>query len=764
MGDNTTYTNVREHNAIEEKLKVLVVDDKAENLIAMQKILKHINAEIDVVDNGNEALSKMLRNNYALALVDVQMPEMDGYELVELMKMNPQTEKTPVIFVTAINVEKENIHKGYDAGAIDYLCKPVDTKELTSKINYFLNEHKEKTELNKLLEKYKLYSSIATERKANQKLNDSNGYKPKILVVDDREENIFAMTKILNKLNVQVDFALSGQAALDLASKNEYAAIILDAQMPDMDGFETATQLKENEKTKNYPIIFVTALSKEDYHIQNGYKCGAVDYLFKPINPQILMSKVKIFVDLFNQKAILQDILRERENTLGQMEQQKDHLGFLAYNDPLTLIPNKKGFHNALERYIKKAIANNQKFAVIQIDIDHFKVLNDTFGHKCGDLILQEVANQIKKFLRKDDFVARLGGDSFGIIIDEIKSVHDAGNLMQKITARFNDSLSVAGHSVRVSLSSGIACYIDNTGQPIDELMEDLMSGADNAMSKAKHQSRGAYQYFTTEVKKEHEFRVKAEEQLKNALVNDELFMTYQPKFDLRTRKIVGVEALVRWQNPELGLVPPNIFIPLAEDTNQIIPISEWVFEQSCKDLRAWIDAGFQDAKLALNVSPIQLIDKNFFKNAHEILNELNLKPYQLELELRETAIMEKNKLVYDSLKEVNGVGLVISIDDFGTGYFMLSYLKDLPIDSLKIDMEFIKQVDKSRADALIVRSIIGLAKNFNLSVIAEGIEKEEQLKFLVENGCPYGQGYYFSMPLTNDDFIKYLRENKHIS
>lgn len=752
-------------------LKIIVVDDKYENLVSMQSLLKKTAVDVDIVESGNEALSLMLRHEYALALVDVQMPDMDGFELVELMRLQPTTSLLPVIFLTAINTDKTHIYRGYEVGAIDYICKPVDTKILLSKVNFFLAAYEATHSLKQNLAHYKLYSDVIL---GSNYLNTAAQYSkyeanpiqtekqnPKILIVDDKEENIFSIKTIIDKLPIDVDSATSGQDAIKKAEQTEYAVILLDVQMPMMDGFEVATHMKANDKMKDTPIIFLTAINKEDLHVFHGYQVGAVDYLFKPLNPDILRSKIYIFIRLFNQRTILRNIVLEKEKLVDEVKRKNEKLGFLAYHDALTMVPNRKGFQEALEKTLLDAIRFDRKFAVIQVDIDHFKSINDTYGHQCGDLVLQEVANRLKACLRRNDYVARLGGDEFAIILSEIKSIHGAGSLAEKIINRFNESFKVLNYEIHIGLSAGIACYLGNGHKDVAEGTEIIMQNADSAMYKAKHDGRGTYQYYTKEFNEQLQFKLKIEHALRFALEKNELFLMYQPKFCLKTKKIMGAEALARWKNQTLGFIPPSVFIPLAEETQMIVPIGRWVTEQACLQLKKWLEIGHSDAKMAINLSPVQLLEQGFEKRLFSLIKKLNLSPKQIELELTETAIMDKDNNIFDILRELDKFGLIISIDDFGTGYSMLSYLKRLPVNCLKIDMEFVQHLDKSRSDAMIVKSIIDLAKNFELDVVAEGVEKQQHVDFLLEQGCKTGQGYYFCKPMMPEEFEAFVQNHQ---
>lgn len=747
--------------------KILIVDDQPANITALQSVLEAVEAEIYTAASGNEALSQMLRHRFAAVLVDVQMPEMDGFELVSLMRENPETIYTPVIFLSAINKEIEHIYRGYDVGAVDYLAKPFDKHILLAKVNILLLFHEQIADLEKAVFYYRRFMNRYGEAGPAMESSDADdassdeAARPKVLVVDDREENLLSMETILRKLPVDVVKASSGKVALELMKKIDVCLVLLDVQMPDMDGFEVANVIHGMKTRHIIPIIFVTAINKDDRHVSQGYESGAVDYIFKPVDPNILVSKVIVFLQLYQHRAQLQKLLRDKTGLLYKIKKQNVQLGYMAYHDPLTMSSNRAGFEMMLERSFQASKRYNRKFAILLIDLDNFKLINDAYGHEYGDILLQKVAKRLESYVRKSDHVARIGGDEFSVILDEIKTYHDAGTVAENLVRDLSQTYAIKNKELRVGVSIGIACFPgEGDGKNASDAKE-LVKNADVAMFRAKKENRSSYEYFTEEFSRQHHSRLVIESSLKFAIERDELFLLYQPKIKMDTQEVVGVEALLRWNHSEKGLVSPADFIPIAEETQMIVPVGEWVLRESFRQLKKISDILKFPLKMAINISAYQLVEQNFIESIQKLIAETHVPPGQIELELTETAVMDDLEQVRALLLKLNDIGFVVSIDDFGTGYSMLSYLKQLPVQSLKIDTEFVRDLGENSGSAMIVKAIIDLAKNFELEVIAEGVETQAQADFLVEQGCSLAQGYLYSPPLSPEDLIAFIESHK---
>jgi diguanylate cyclase len=579
--------------------------------------------------------------------------------------------------------------------------------------------------------------------------------KATILLVDDRPENLTAMEKILKPLDALLIKANSGNEAIAFAFDYDFAVILLDVQMPEMDGFETAALLRENERSKHVPIVFVTAINKEQSNVFEGYDSGAVDYLFKPIDPRILKNKVNIFIELYNEKHNqLKEVIVELEATKSNLEKSNQELKKLARNDPLTHLPNRRQFEEATKQLIQLCKSNNQQFALLLVDLDNFKTINDTLGHDVGDIVLKKAAKRLLTCVRSDDFVARLGGDEFAVLLVNLDRYHLAGKIADKIIKATNAPYKNKEHVLHAGASIGIACYpVAGTD------MTSLIKHADIALYQAKAAGRNCTHYFTERLEERHKHRTDIEKALHFAIDHDELYLVYQPVFNIKTKRVTGFEALLRWKHPEMGLVSPAEFIPISEEIGLANRVGEWVLNNACRQFSCWYKSGYQSLRFALNLSVCQLLQSKLLETITQLNKTFDLPAELLVLEITETALMHQEKKSMELLEKLNGLGFQISIDDFGTGYSSLSRLQKMPIKILKIDQSFTQNIGKKN-DEIIIKAIISLARNLNLDVVAEGVETKEQETFLIKNNCLIVQGFLYSKPLSVEDATALLKQN----
>jgi len=425
----------------------------------------------------------------------------------------------------------------------------------------------------------------------------------------------------------------------------------------------------------------------------------------------------------------------------------EEQLLHIAHYDTLTELPNRLLFYDRLKQAIAQAERSQWDVGVLFIDLDRFKILNDTLGHGTGDELLRQVSTRLNATVRIGDTVGRLGGDEFAVILAELNNPEDAHIVSQKIMQAFKQSFALNGREVFVTASIGITVFPADGQDP-----DTLIKNADTAMYRAKGQGRDNIQFYTPEMNGRALERLELENSLRRALERNEFVLHYQPKVNTRNGKLIGFEALLRWQRPEHGLVSPADFIPILEDTGLIVPVGEWVLSEACRQLRAWVAAGQKLVPIAVNLSARQLQSASLVENMRRIFNENGTDPALIELEITESALMHNTEEAVVLLKELKKTGLRISIDDFGTGYSSLAYLKRFPVDTLKIDRAFVRDVNVDQNDAAIARAIITMAHQLSLKVVAEGVETVEQLAFLVENGCDEAQGYLFSRPLPAED------------
>lgn len=572
--------------------------------------------------------------------------------------------------------------------------------------------------------------------------------KPEILLVDDRSTKLVDLGVISEDCGAQLHWAVSGNDALALMLKHEFALVILATQLPDMDGFKVAEMMRMNGKNRVVPIIFVTANKHEQQYVFNDYAVGTVDFLFHPVDPQVLRNKVKIFLDLWTQRCKLDHALEENRRISEQLKQQVEF-------DALTGLPNRALFQDRLRQTILDSERLGNFGALMFIDLDRFKWVNDSMGHDAGDELLVQVAQRLQESVRKSDTISRLGGDEFTVIIKNLTDTADIDVVAKKILKSLDAPFLLNRQEIHISGSIGVTLFPVDSSEP-----KQLQKNADTAMYEAKAAGRNAYRYFTPEMNAYIKQRMELEAQLRNALEREEFCLHYQPKIDLGSGKITGVEALIRWQQPGEGLVYPDKFIPLAEEVGLIMPISKWVLKTACRQSHQWQSEGFDNLRMSINISPRQLDDKKSLLDDFQMnISEFQIDPDCLELELTENLVMEKLSVAMEILEELNSLGIHLAIDDFGTGYSSLAYLKQFPIKTLKIDKSFIRNLTVGSNDSAIVSAIIAMAQKLSLSVVAEGVETREQLDFLKSNGCTEVQGYYFSKPVTAEEFTELLSD-----
>ena len=431
----------------------------------------------------------------------------------------------------------------------------------------------------------------------------------------------------------------------------------------------------------------------------------------------------------------------------------EERVQFLAYYDALTGLPNRTLLKDRLSKALARARRHQGKVALLFLDLDQFKNINDSLGHAVGDLFLQGVAERLKKWGREQDTVARIGGDEFLLVLTDVKDIPDAAVAAERLMDTMTPSFVVQDRSISVGCSLGISIFPDHGADP-----ETLIMHADSAMYCAKDSGRNNFTFFTENMNTQAAERLTLESSLRLALDKNQLFLMYQPQMEIATGRIVGLEALLRWQHPELGLVPPDKFIRIAENSGMILPIGEWVLTTACRQAKKWQVEGLPAVSVAVNVSAVQIRQKGFCELVRKILHETGLAPQYLELELTESLLLANADLVLSVVQELAAIGLKLAIDDFGTGYSSFSYLKQFRASKLKIDRSLITEVAVKADDAAITAAIISMAKSLNLKVIAEGVEDEAQMSFLRSHQCDEIQGYYFSKPLTAEDAARKLR------
>ncbi|MGB1141100.1 MAG: two-component system response regulator [Halioglobus sp.] len=583
--------------------------------------------------------------------------------------------------------------------------------------------------------------------------------KAKILVCDD-DQNVRLLTRqCLEAEGMLVVEAANGEEAVRLFTSERPDLVFLDVEMPGMTGLEACQQIRELPQGESIPIMIVTG-SDDRQSIDEGFEAGATQYKTKPLNWSLLGRDVQYML--------------RASDAFNALKRQEDRLRYLAYYDPLTSLPNRRNFNEQLNRIIRRSQRQNTSAALLFIDLDHFKRINDSIGHARGDSLLVEIAKRLTMELREDDAInyysdsnagkndadspnteiARLGGDEFTVVLSNVSHLRDVEVVARRILNSLSEPIALTSHNPVVTPSIGIAMYPQDGTDP-----DTLIRNADTAMYVAKAEGRACFRFYDEEMNAKAVEELKMEEELRDAMQNNELELRYQPQVDSRTGKVVSMEALVRWKHPQRGMVSPQEFIPVAEGTGLIIELGQWVMEEVARNCLFWESKGLEEFHVCVNISPLQFNQRNLPRWIKEFLDQSGLPPQRLELELTESAIMTDAQTNIEKLQQLKDLGIGLAVDDFGTGYSSLSYLKRFPIDTLKIDQSFIADLDTTDG-AAIIDAILALAETLNLRSIAEGIENEHHMSYLVENGCQLLQGYYFSRPLYPEDVPHALQQN----
>lgn len=562
----------------------------------------------------------------------------------------------------------------------------------------------------------------------------------KIMMIDDEPSTIEILQLFLEDSGYKHFIKTSDSAAaFGVVLTERPDVVLLDLMMPQVSGFEILVQLRADKLLKHIPVIVLTSSTDANTKLK-ALELGANDFLAKPVDASELALRLR--------------------NTLAA----KAYQDRLAFYDPLTGLHNRRTFIDQVDWSLLNAKRASKSCAILQINIDRFKQVNDTLGPRVGDALLREVAKKLDLCIKGCDFligsngelsrvgVCRVGGDEFTVLLSEIASEDDAAHVARRILSTMAQRFNPEGHESFISASVGIAVY-PNDGDETNTLIKH----ANVAISQAKKRGGNTYEFYATNINKRSADRLNLANQLRKALDRDEMRLYYQPKIDIKTGQIIGAEALMRWVHPSRGLVSPDVFIPMAEDMGMINALGEWALQIACNQSKVWQLAGLGDLRVAVNVSGQQFHHAKVVKSLERIMQSTGLDPRFLELELTESMIMEnavENIAALQSLKEM---GFTLAIDDFGTGYSSLSYLTEFPVDVLKIDRSFVKDIPARSNDMAIVTAIVAMARSLNLGIVAEGVETEEQLAFLVGLGCEYFQGYLFSKPVPAAEFIALL-------
>lgn len=703
--------------------RILLVDDEPHLLNSLKRVMNTYGYEPEVANGGIEALARIQQQHYDLILLDLCMPEVDGFQVMEFVVSSGID--TTVIVVsgdTSIN----SAIKALRNGAYDFLRKPYEPEELLHTVENALGRRKlerENENIGKQLEQ--------SEKWYRYLVNNS----PDLIYTLD-EQGCFTF------LNDRAE-SLLGYGKDELVGKH-YSDIIHEEDMPNV------THIFDERRTGERASrnVEVRLKCKAESHRPRQFETRFVTMelnamgMYDDIDPKFPGRFVGTY-------GVAKDV--------SDRKKAEETINYQAYHDLLTGLPNRILFKDRLSLAMAQAKRNDEMLAVMLLDLDRFKVVNDTLGHVVGDELLLSVGARLRGCVREGDTLARLGGDEFTLLLPQVGGGEDATKIAQKIIAALERPFYIDNHELFVSVSIGISLF-PNDGETIDGLVKN----ADIAMYHTKSRGKNNYQFYSQSMNASFSERLSLENSMRKALERDEFRVFYQPQLNIRTGRIVGMEALIRWQHPSRGLLPPSDFIPLAEETGLIVPIGEWAMRTACIQTKAWLNAGIPPVRLAVNLSAQQIEQSHFVEKIMQALHETSLDFGLLELEITESMIMQDVENTIVKLRKLSMAGVKISIDDFGTGYSSLSYLKKFPIHTLKIDQSFVRDLTKDLSgDTSIVTAIIAMAKGLKLNIIAEGVETEKQLELLQAMDCDEMQGFLFSWPLSSDEATKLLTESQ---
>lgn len=571
----------------------------------------------------------------------------------------------------------------------------------------------------------------------------------RILIVDDERLIRNILSEILSE-KYSCTTANSGEEALKLLQKKEFNLVLSDIEMSGMSGIELISHV---HKVSPETVVVMISGSQDIESAIGSLRVGAFDYIKKPFD----LDHIEIAIDRAINHHLLLVAKHQYETQLEELVKKRtEELNYLSYHDVLTDLPNRSLFEDRLSQALSQANFTHQKLAILLLSLNRFKDIYDALGQTLGNQLLQDVAKQLKNYLLKGVTIAKFEGDEFAILLTQINNTEEIVEFTNNLKETLNLPFVIEKNEIFITFNLGISLFPTDGNDA-----QTLLKNAGVALSRSKEEGRNNYQFYTTDMNILAVKRLEMEISLRRALERNEFEVYYQPKLCTKTRKIVGMEALVRWHHPTLGFISPAEFIPLAEETGLILPLGEWVLRTACNQIKLWNEEGHPLLKVSVNLSAYQFQQQNLLETITKIIEETRIDPNYLELEMTESSIMKNETCAVTILHQLKEAGIQISIDDFGTGYSSLSHLKKLPLDVLKIDKSFVQDMTVSPDDASLVMTIITLAHNLGLKVIAEGVETEEQLRFLHLLRCDEWQGFLYSKPVPADVFEELLDDNR---
>lgn len=691
--------------------RILLADDDPRMLDSLSKLLTLFDYQVDTALGGENAIKKLTSNKYDLLLLDLKMPHVSGHDVMEHMARHGI--KTTTIVVSG-ETSLDDVSKALRHGAYDYLKKPYVPEELTATVNNAIRK--------KLLENSNHLMQTRLNRSERLHRFIVNNSPDIIFILDDIGNFSFLNSKIETLLNYPRG---------ELVGK--HISSIIDEDEMDKANYFFKHAIGSNNGIQSIEI----SLKSHD----PGRSKRHFELSLWPIEDVDNKGSMNT-----NQRYRIYGTARD----ISEQQEAEAFINFQAYHDLLTRLPNRALFKDRLSVAITQAQRNDTQLAVMFIDLDRFKIINDSLGHTMGDRLLQLVSLRLQECIRKGDTLSRFGGDEFTLLLPDVKGTTAAVHIAEKILKDIKKPFQLGNHEVYVGASIGIAIYPDS-----GESMDSLIKNADIAMYRVKKTGKDGYQLFNSEMHHASTERLMLEQDMRRALDNDEFEICYQPQVDTASQKICGVEALVRWNHPTLGRLYPAEFIPVAEDSLLITDIDRHTLRKACREILYYHSNGMPDLRLAVNLSPVMIEKNNFVDNILNILKEENYPPELLELEITENILMNDHQDIVEKLQQLSQQGIHLAIDDFGTGYSSLSYLQNFPVNTLKIDRSFINMIKSSDDEACIVNAIVAMAQGLKLSIVAEGVESLEQLTYLRSLGCHVVQGFLFGQATQLDEVAK---------
>ncbi len=719
-------------------MRVLVVEDTEDSRIILVDILRANGHDVDSAINGVDALEKIKQARPDLIISDILMPEMDGFGLCRQIKSDPNLQSLPLIFYTATYTDSRDEQLALSLGASRYVIKPQNPTHLLEIIDEVWSEFKD----GKQSQHDETVADATLEHMHAEALNRK--LSEKLLKLEQQEEELKLASLV---------FQNSSEGMMVTDANNQIIAV--------NPAFSSITGYKFEEVKGKNPRLLRSGRHDNAFYesmwqelIKTGKWQGEIWDKRKngETYPKWLtINTIRSFDGSIHRHAAIFSDITEKKKTEELIWKQ-------ANFDTLTGLPNRNMFRNSLDQELKKSRRDNLSLALLLIDLDLFKEVNDTLGHDVGDSLLQECASRIHECVRETDIVARLGGDEFAVVLTELSDTTHADSIAQKISTQLAKPYHIGNEVVYVSGSTGITLYPEDATN-----LNSLLKNADQAMYAAKKKGRNCFAYFTQSLQDAAQTRLRLTNNLRGALLGDQFKVYFQPMIDLATGEICKAEALLRWQHPQQGMVAPLEFIPLAEETGLINSIGDWVFKESTRLAKIWNNQFQSDYQISVNMSPIQFkVDDQVFVNGWlEYLQEMELSEKNIVIEITEGLLLNAESRVTNKLLSLRDAGIQVAIDDFGTGYSSLSYLKKFDIDYLKIDRSFVHNLETDKNDVALAKAIIVMAHELGLKVVAEGIETEGQERILVDAGCDYAQGYLYAKPAAPVDFEKLLKQEK---